>query len=520
MDIDDDVLDDEDFDARPVKQETVVCKRKQSDGTRCGTEIELIPENLGMFRPDVPQLVAICPECGRREILTKAMSIPLVEEYFKDVVQEWEEEKAAEEEELELFPSETISKKVIDTLRMFGYSHKRRAWKQKLTLIEQFVHDLPQYQTPQGLHQFLVTMGIDPNYIPLIVQRVFSQQHSTHSPVQPPVPNYPATWGTWAGSQQQPPATYVGMMGYEPPHQPQQPPYPYAPPESRYVKPQAATRVSASGDEDYEIVDEELDANGKVISRTIRRPSKGSVQQPQNDPMQAIIQTVGLLKDIGAIGGSREEGGAAYDAQMAHIYDIITKQQESLYAMLAENPNSSSPSGRDDHIEVLVNRLQNQIDKLQSDLSESREELYRERERLMNERMRQLQKAVEEGGMAPSGDVDLRERRKMLSELSDIIDRGVSRLFDPVIEMQRQQAKLNAIMMARQLENADGVNPGSYTSVFSGDTGPSREEMDQTMNKWRKRQREIKNAVNTYKAIGSWDDEETEHIGDDDTHDD
>jgi hypothetical protein len=459
--------------------DSITCA-KEINGEVCGATIPLIPENLAILRPEVPLLRSTCPECGNSNILSKDVSIPLVELYFKDEIASL----LASSPDEEIMPSAGFAQKVKDALESMGYSGKR--YSKKVKTICEFVETVGMYQNPQGLHQLLTSMGIDSRHIQLIVIRVFG----TNDMMNPGIPNYnflagqqgpvPDVYGQIAGQQnpnQQQVGPYIqsttpqGQVILIPNPQPQGGQYPY--PQQQQQPPAQPIIIDRGGvqsGDDNVTVSEKVDASGKVVERIITQP-KASYSAPAPTPkdgMEGMKDMIEMLGTMGVFGN--KDGGSSQDT--AQIEKVELRHELAMEEMrkLSQQQQDNLTALRDQMHQEEINNLKGYMGSL-------------------DDKLRDLSDPRLQGGMS-TDQMKIRAQTDNLSTVSEHFETLGDRVLEPLAEAQKMQAKTNSAIQLRQMEIQENLQPGTLINAVFGGTQPSQDEVKSTTDKWKKKARE------------------------------
>ena len=457
-----------------MEGETVKCTR---DG--CDTDIPLIRENLIVLRPEVPLLSAKCPECGKTKILTKDVSIKLVDLYFKDELEELNEIEA-ESCDGPLMPSKDLSEMVEETLGLLGY--KGKTWKDKIKAIVEFVKSGPMYQTPQGLHQLLAAWKVDAQHIPMVVNKVFgatdgqSQMPQYGNPVNAgtPMPNYPGSVSNTPGP--------VGA-GYSVTQAPNGQVIVLPPP----TAPTPTVKKTPESD-DTIIIEEKLGKKGEVVSRVIKQKATQSTAPAaeQKSAIEEFGAMVNLLKDAGVIGNRTEPAPPppAVSPEIAQTLDKISGVLNTL-----SNTQSAARVDRDDHDGEVSRQYKTELKELNDEIKQMRDDQHKAEMLSLRNEVNAIRDHA--NNASPSGlndfQFEIDSNQKNLQTITTAVESTGSKLIEPLIEMQTMQAKLNGMLAIRQLEMNDQVPPGTYASAVAPTKDVSDEEVSDKLKMWRER---------------------------------
>ncbi len=457
----------------------ILCKRKtrldDQSVVECGAEVPLARENLKVLNPKVPSLTAICPVCGYSNALTKEVSAPLVEMFFSDEVKTAVALKTPaaavddDDDPDDFRPAAKLAKNVIDTLKLLG-PYKGAKWTDKLRAIADFIQTTPAYNTPQGVYGLLLTFGVDAAHLNMVLQRAFSGIN-TGLPGQPAevigVPGspqfvQPVTAGTplgFGGTIQQLPGGQVIVV----------------PPSTQPVP------VTGPMGDGGDVVEEILDKTGNVARRIVHRSSRGG----GGSPIEQMAAMVAVMKDLGIVGSNataqqQDPVVAAMVTQMQGLLDVVSKLKSDQDAL---RNHDTTKEVRD-----LIENFEEQIREL-------REEKHDTELRSLQDRLAQVERGEtrHRGEAAPGEPI---EKTKMslqhdtINRAGDRAEALVLKTLEPLIDMQKTQMKMNALLMIRQVEQQDMVPPGTYTRTLvdaAATPEPSDDVVQTQKDKWRQR---------------------------------
>jgi len=461
--------------------EFITCQRKVAGGKLCGTEVKVERDNLILVIRKgwkTPLIAAVCPNCGFRRVFPKNVSEILIERFFSDiddpaahaieieggVMSEAEKGSRIAAEGPPESPSSTLASRVVEGLMLLQYDTAK--WKSRVEAIRKLVQESLAYQSPDGLHNLLVTMSIDANHIPFILQYAFSGRQlvgtgpmvipgfggiSTVNPGQFAIP------GTVATPQviQTPTGPVIVMPANVPTQQP-----------SREVVHEGITTI-----------EEILDEDGRVKKRIIRSP-RGGAPEGRPDPMGDIKTVMGMAKELAQL-AMPTKGGGERDEVLQKMTDAITIMGESLKA-LREGPAPARELSRDDEkLEALTNEI--------AALREGKRDEALER---IASQIAALEGRVEKGapligaGTDPEVAKAVREDRALESVL-DRVERIGRDVVEPIKEMYGQSTRLNTILVLRQMAAQDGVSIQDYLRAMLGAQEPTDSEVSTTVQRWK-----------------------------------
>ena len=473
-----------------ARSDTLVCSRKMKDGNVCGTEIPLERENLKVTKPEVPLLSCVCPGCGFHRILDGATSKRLGEVFFKDEIEAAQvasgkmktsdipqgDEGSLAVPPPPLSPSADIASRVGATLILLGYNSK--AWKERIEVIQTFVQQVPGYQTPDGLRMLLQAMGIDALKVHLTLQRIFAgvemiqqQQMMGAGSMTGWGQGLPGGMST-GGSMVQTPSGQVPTVQMTPGG-------------PVIVMPaQAQAAAAREANPDAITIEEKLDEHGNVKARVIRGPRE-KLMERAGSADSSILQTVGMLKELGLF-GKEDTSDAKVDKIMSGMVEVVKQmaaQNDGLIAKL-ESTMREPKRTRDDETKEEISGLREELKKVTDS----------------------QQQAVVAGVMNRLGSIEARlagveptpvglseEQQRALSNqkqtqtIMQTVERVGDRILEPIMEMNKQQARLNGLMAIRQMAYQDGVPPEYYLRALASAQEPPSDEVSARVAEWRAR---------------------------------
>lgn len=484
----------------------ISCNRTIGDGV-CEGKIPLVKENLRIFNKKTGVLTAICPKCSKSQLLGKQLSKVLMDREFKEEEpsgvgdlnepsggEESEspdsggdgterersptpQERKKEPESEPIFPSSSFADRVIKTLDIFGIRGAK--YKDKLAVLTDFVKTVPMYQTPQGLHGLLATLGFDIQLIPLVITRIFGSIDG--NPAQQGM-GYPVFPGQFPGQAQFPYQNPQMGSGAGMPIIHQLPNgqiivIPQTPNPQPIIQSAPARVERGEGETSMEEV---LDKDGCVAKRIYRG---AGAKQPAPDTGDTLLKALITFRELGIIGTGAGKGGDP-DTQIA----LLTQRIESKFNEVRSELSASS-------------RRDPEIDELRRQLEEERAARDKDKQDQMMNTIGDLRHEVAavRQGMASRRDTgssdrglsdyqfELDTRRKTFETLSDTVENVGLKLVDPLIEMNKNQAKLNTMLMIRTMEQQDGVQAGTYMGVMTPPQTPADAEVRKTVDKWKNR---------------------------------
>lgn len=439
--------------------DTILCSKCKD------VDIDLEQDNLRIFNAKAGTLTAICPECRGSTILNKEISAPLIEMYFAEEVQAKLDNQESGEKELFDSPSCEMADDVDKTFDILGLSGKE--WKKKRATIKGFVSDVPVYQTQEGLTQLLTTFKVDPRYIQLIIQKVFG------SVPKPPLINctQPGIMPFGMPAQNTPTQTPTSTHGYQvlPTSQGQ---VIIVPP-----TPQQAAPSSDEGDHSMYTIEEVLDDKGKVVKR-ITRPIDKNLSPPVKNPM---LDTLIVLKELGIVGS---QSTPSTSPEMVALVESVKGLKDTYASALRGGGSDSS-----DAIAKIVDKYEERFDQIQAALKESDEKRQQSEISHLNTRINEL--THERDDKIPSGmseaQQEMQQRTKAMDTLANTVENMVSKIIDPINEINKSQMAMNRMMMVREMEVTDGATPGTYVKSVQTQPEPSDTEVEASKAKWAKR---------------------------------
>jgi len=459
-----------------------VCSRKKG-GQICNTEFPLIKENLKIARPEIPQLAALCPQCGQSKLLDKETSEELAELYFKEEIAQALASPARKDDDPgglspeDFAPSGRLAETLEESMTLLGYNEKK--WKAKVEMLKKFVKSNPMYQTESGLQFLLNSVGVDPIHIPLLVSQVLNTQRSAMPLPGASFPPGPGAFPFPVSGGGTPSLQGFGV------HTTPQGQVIVIPPAA---VPPAPTRVDDSDPE--EIIEEKLDKNGNVVGRTIRR--RGRVVPEESDGTDRLIQAITLLKDLGLVGQPAQARTETSD-ETRRILETMVELKTKLAAL--EGGGSSRV------IEELEERYETQIEDLQRRLEEERESR-RQNElsglkaqlRAIEDRLANPPNTTSTAGVTDT-QAKLNAQTANLRTVTSTMESVGSRILEPLVEMQKAQIQMNSVLMLRNLELQDHVAPGTYLGTIGPQKPPTDTEVQDKLNVLEKRAAAIRETM-------------------------
>lgn len=463
--------------------EIILCKRKmKGDGDtpiECGAEVPLTRETLKVLNPKVPTLTAICPDCGYSNALTKDVSAPLAERFFSNEVKAAAGMKSAGaistvDDDLDDFrPAAKIAKGVTSTLKLFG-PYKGAKWDERMRAITDIIMNTPHYQTPQGVYNLLLTFGIDAGHLNIILQRAFSMGTQGTTGQLPDVIGLP---GNPQILQQLIPGAPSGIAGSV-----QQ-----LPGGQVIIVPPTAQPGGASDhhNDDSDVVEEILDKSGNVARRIVRRSSRGG----SGSAIEQMAAMVAVMKDLGIVGGPGNQPTVAQDPV---ISGMLTQMQGLLDVVSGLKNDQDRMRSQDS-----TKELRDMIVGFEEQIQQLREEKHDNELRTLKDRLAQIEsgasvRRLEGAPGEPIEKTKLNLQHDTINKAGDRAELLIMKAIDPLIEMQKTQMKVNALLLIRQVEQQDGVNPGTYTRTLAESSAvnePSDDEVAAQKSAWQERAR-------------------------------
>lgn len=477
-------------DQNGARPDVIICNRKRKGGELCGTEIPFVKENFKVTKPEVPLISCICPECGMHKILDGETSKRLAEQFFKDEIATAlagsgkvlpaDSHPAGGEDGVPpppaLNPSEDFAKRVVNTLIMLGYGVK--SWEPRLASIKEFVMQVPTYQAPEGLRMLLHAMGIDPMKSQLVIQRIFQGVEMLRDQ-QVLGPQSGTGWGTLPYGA--PPG--AGSMVHAPPGN--YPTVQMTPGGPVIVMPAQAQVVPArENNPDAVTIEEKLDEHGNVKSRVIRGPREKLMGGGQGADA-TLIQTIGMLKDLGLIREQKDEAPQIekFMGGMVEIVKEMAKKNDELMNRY-ESSMGGTKRGRDEETRDEISGLREELKKVTDTQQQSVVNS------VMN-RLGSIEARLSGADPMPPGLTEeqariIQEQRNVKAVL-DTMERVGDRILEPMVELNKMQAKLQGLMNIRQMAYQDGVPPEYYLRAIAPASEPPSEEVASRVAEWRQR---------------------------------
>lgn len=451
--------------------ETIDCTRKD-----CECVIDLIKENLLVARPEVPLLGAKCPECSKTRLLTKDLSIELIDKYFEGGL-----ESLVDPEDLDdgpILPSKDLGQVVEETLALLGY--KGKTWKDKVKAIVEFVRSSSTYQNPQGLHQLLAAWKVDSRHIPMIVEKVFGDvscggntpQYNIPQNVNYSPPNYPGMQSnqtTPLGAGYSMTQTPQGQVVVLPPVTPAAPPV-------------------VKSDDDTVVIEEKVGKGGVVTSRIIKQkaPQLAEPVAAQKSGIEELGAMVAMMKDMGVIG--REP---APPPPAPEVSPEITRTLDKMSAVLSTISASQSSNHVDasDRESAESKQYKSELKDLNEEIKQMREDGRKAEMDALRTEMRAMQHNANNTPNTGLNDFQfgIDSKQKNLQFVTSAVTDAGNKIIEPLVEMQKMQAQLNGMFAIRQLELQDNVPSGTYMQSVVPKADVPDKEVSDTLQKWRNR---------------------------------
>lgn len=458
----------------------ILCKRKsKGEGdvpVECGAEVPLIKENLRVLNPKVPSVAAICPECGYSNALTKDLSAPLVEKYFSDEVKAAVALKSPgalpddTEDPDDFRPAAKLAKNVIDTLKILG-PYKGPKWVEKLRAIADFIQTTPAYGTPQGVYGLLLTFGVDAAHLNMVIQRAFSGVNAglpgqspefigLQGPPQFMQPLVQGATGSYGGTVQQLPGGQVIIV----------------PPTTQQGV------ITDRGSEGGDVIEEILDKSGNVARRIVHRSARGG----GGSAIEQMAAMVAVMKDLGVVGSP----GGAPPVQDPVIQGVLEQMKGLIDVVSKIKTDQDMLRNRD-----TTKELQDTLAGFEKQIQELRDEKHDTELRTLLDRLNQIERGDRKyrdsgGPEEPIEKTKMTLQHDTVNKAGDRAEALVLKVMDPLIEMQKTQMRVNALLLIRQVEQQDGVVPGTYTRTLSEPASshePTDDEVESQKKRWRER---------------------------------
>ena len=432
---------------------TIKCTNKD-----CGAEIPVIDCYI-IVQPETPQISVKCPECNKVITLSKAKTIAYAKAYPQ--IQE-DLDNAAGYKLGEIDEMDDFGERVMHILEGFGYKGSKHS-KMK-TVVRSMIDTVPGFQNHQALCQLLISRHVSPMDAQQISQLACAE------------PNQPVMiGGLLQPPMQQPYMDPQQQFQQQPyPQQFQQQPYPQQfqqYPQQQYPQqPQVVVQQPAAHNSDDEIlITEKLDDDGKVVERTIRQPKTDhpDTQPTQTDQIAQFKELINVMVDAGIVNTNQPD-----------VPQPLTA--DDLAATVAAYLEHSTPEKDDERVDSLL-----------SEMRGLREDMDKKDKDSMAARINQL----EQDAGKPRHDLSDTQytenvRKDVEGMRVDAVKETLNTIIKPIFELQANQGKLQTLMMIRQLEQQDRVEPGSYARMF-GSKAISDESVKSDLGRWKDRAEQV-----------------------------
>ena len=219
-----------------------------------------------------------------------------------------------------------------------------------------------------------------------------------------------------------------------------------------------------NSDDEITII-EKLDDDGKVVERTIRQPKTEhqDVQPTQTDQISQFKELINVMVDAGIVNTNQPDAPQPLTA-------------DDLAATVAAYLEHDTPEKDDGRVDNLLSEVRG----LRADMDQKDKDA-------MLARINQLE---EESGK-PRHDLSDTQysdniRKDVEGMRVDAVKETLNTIVKPVMELQASQAKLQTLMMIRQLEQQDHAAPGSYAAMFGSNAIPD-ESVKSDLGRWHER---------------------------------
>jgi len=440
-------------------------------------------DQVSIYNAKIPLFSIKCTECNRNTKKNKKDSESILEK-FPDLQNEIEQAKAEleqakaakaalDDEDDRDAGAGDFEEKFRDQLSIFGLNSKK--YENKIKAVLKLIERTGATRDWLKYHMQKLNFG-NKSIIESVVDLVFLDESDAG-----PMPPYPATGG--GGSAQgygvhTLPGGQVILMPAQ------------THPEYRAAQPIIIDRggreydrervVKAGSDE--QVIEEELDEKGKVTKRIIR----GGKVEPAKEG-NSLIETLGLLKDLGIIGTKTPE---AQPRVPDEVRDTLKELKESVIGLSAV-----VKAGGIKHDSGEVKGVSDKIDKLQEQITQLEKEKTTMRDNEFKEHLNRIEKELgvragdynkpKQGLSDLQFEVDTKHRN--LETISGGFDRLSEKVTAPLNKLLENQTKLNAVLMLRNLEKEDGVPPGTYLRAMQAAPLSSDGEVKATVEKWKAR---------------------------------
>lgn len=447
-------------------------------------EVESV-DQVSIYNPKIPLLSVKCTECNKNTKRNKKDSLLIIEQ-LPELENEIEQAKAAlaakisEDDDLTVGVGD-FEEKFRDQLSIFGLNSKKYENKIKavLKLIERTG------ATRDWLKYHMQKLGLgNKALIESIVDLVFLDEGDSG-----PIPPYPSIGGsgTLPGYNVQT-VPGGGQVILIPAQQHAQPPFGATQPiiidrGGRELDRDRVVKINS----DEQVIEEELDENGKVTKRIIRGAKVDSVKEKGEG---GIVETLNLLKDLGIIGIKQP---AEQPKVPEEVRDTLKELKEAVSSLSTVVMGEGKKQDSDEFKGVT-----DKLDKLHEKISELEREKANMRDNEFKDHLNRIEKELStvredrgffdkpKHGLTDSQfEVDTKHRN--LVTMSEGFDRWGERVTAPLNKMLENQTRLNAVIMLRDLEKQDGVPPGTYLKAMQTVPPSSDTEVRAAVERWKNR---------------------------------
>jgi len=485
------------------------------DRSTCGQEYRFSRETLSIFKPNIPLLNSKCPYCSKSSVLDKDRSIALIDQFFPEEYAEYKEtgtwpgyvtkekpaDKRPETAQVQSkgeasesggddgadgtmgwvqpppvqSPSAALADRVEKTLLLLGY--KGKAWQEKLRAVKELVSTTLTYQNPQGLVALLGSMGIDAVHAQIVLQRVFKGVEGVQEQKMQQI--FAGLGGdyTLPGNSPASIPIVIGGEGIGKPtvHQ--------TPQGSVIIMPAVDTRAkepeSRTVPGRVEVI-EELDDKGRVKARRYIGGVPDSMQ-PAGDPEEKFLEKMLKMRDLF---GPKEQSAAPQqrDDALMSVMQSIADTVQLLGRRIDQSDQRSTAIGEES--QALL-ELREQLHRTEEKLDEERQRAAENRVKVLEEEVRNLRTG--RGANVSDHQAELGFRKDSLETVVGAVESLGTRVVEPLVEMNKVQVKLQALLMAREMARQDGANPADYIKAMSPAPEPTSQEVQATVDKWKQR---------------------------------
>ncbi len=445
----------------------------------CKEEFELEnSDDIRIFNVNARTLSIKCPDCNKNFRLNKGDSQTLFEKFpdLEDEVEKVKSEKVNKDMESDDAAVGDFEEKFRDALSIFGLDSKK--YKNKIDAIIKLIERTG--STKEWLRYHMQRLSFtNQKTIESVVDLVFLDEND-----QSPIPPYPSnTQGRGSGyAMQQLPGGQVILI-----------PNTQQPQMQTGIQPiiidrggDRSDRVVRESNDEGTII-EEFDDEGKVKKRIIKGGSKqaAAVDKPEDQTMKIFT----TLKDIGLIHLPQQRTEQQPARIPEEIRETLDQLKDAIVVMSSSLRDKPAKSENED-----IKRMSETVNKLTEQIQTYEKEKRDNETKTIKDELTQVKGMIEGIRDRRSGDVPAaglsdsqfgaHTQHKNLETVSDSVTHMGDRLTYPLNEILKQQQKMNSLLLVRDIEKQDGVEPGTYMKVLIPAASPGEGEVQATVKKW------------------------------------